>query len=196
MSQPAAGVILAAGRGLRFGSDKLLAALDGQPLLQHVLDRAAEAGLAPVVVVLPPGAAAKEKAISWRSERRVVNPRPEQGISTSLRIGLGVLRRSSPAVGRAIVLLGDQPRLGPAQLDVLLALPADPDRPIAVPRYADGRPGNPVLLERAAWPLAAGLSGDRGMSQLFAERPELVRYVQLPGANPDVDTPQDLAALR
>ena len=196
MSQAAAGVVLAAGRGLRFGGDKLLAPLDGRPLLQHVLDRAAEAGLAPVVVVLPPGAAAKEKAISWRSERRVVNPRPEQGISTSLRIGLGVLRRSFADVQRALVLLGDQPRLGPAQLDALLSLPPDPARPIAVPRYADGRPGNPVLLERAAWPLAAGLAGDRGMSQLFGERPELVRYVAVPGTNPDVDTPRDLATLR
>lgn len=195
MSAAAAAVILAAGRGLRFGGDKLLAPLDGQPLLQHVLDRAAEAGLGPVVVVLPPGAAAKEKAIAWRSERRVVNPRPDHGISTSLRIGLGVLRRSYPDVQRAIVLLGDQPRLGRAQLDLLLALPPDPGRPIAVPRYADGQPGNPVLLERAAWPLAAGLSGDRGMSQLFAERPQLVRYVHVPGTNPDVDTPRDLAAL-
>ena len=33
------GVILAAGRATRFGSPKVLATLDGRPLLQHVVDR-------------------------------------------------------------------------------------------------------------------------------------------------------------
>ena len=95
---------------------------------------------------------------------------------------------------RAVVLLGDQPRLSAAQLDVILAVPRDESRPIVVPRYS-GMPGNPVLLERAAWPLAAQLEGDTGMVQLFATNRDLVRYVDVEGANPDVDTAADLAAL-
>jgi CTP:molybdopterin cytidylyltransferase MocA len=95
---------------------------------------------------------------------------------------------------RAVVLLGDQPRLSIAQLDVILAAPGDESRPIVVPRYS-GVPGNPVLLERAAWPLAAQLEGDTGMVQLFATNRDLVRYVDVEGANPDVDTATDLAAL-
>ena len=63
-----------------------------------------------------------------------------------------------------------------------------------MPRYS-GSPGNPVLLERAAWPLAEGLTGDAGMVQLIRSRPELVRYVDLDGANPDIDTRSDLEAL-
>ena len=47
-----AAVVLAAGAGSRFGGGKLLASLDGRPVLQHVLDRVAEAGLGDVVVVL------------------------------------------------------------------------------------------------------------------------------------------------
>ena len=60
---------------------------------------------------------------------------------------------------------------------------------------ADGAP-NPVLVRRAAWALAAGLSGDRGLGPLLAARPELVLEVAVDGANPDVDTPADLAALQ
>jgi CTP:molybdopterin cytidylyltransferase MocA len=52
-----------------------------------------------------------------------------------------------------------------------------------------------VLLDRAAWPLALALTGDRGMSQVIAQRPDLVRYLDLPGTNPDVDTQAELAAL-
>jgi CTP:molybdopterin cytidylyltransferase MocA len=95
-----------------------------------------------------------------------------------------------------LVLLGDQPRLELAQIDAILAAPRDAERPIIVPRYADGRPGNPALLEKDAWPLAEDLTGDRGMVQLFAAHAELVRYVDVPGSNPDVDTPPDLAALQ
>ena len=76
----------------------------------------------------------------------------------------------------------------------MAGLDRDPSRPIVVPRYSDGRTGNPVALEPEAFRLAATLTGDRGMSQLFTEHPHLVRYVDVPGTNPDVDTPTDLAA--
>ncbi|CAN5803401.1 nucleotidyltransferase family protein [soil metagenome] len=186
-----AGLVLAAGLSSRFGSAKLLAGLDGRPILQHVLDLATAASLDPVVVVVN-DRITHDQSIAWRDELRVTNPQPESGISGSLRLGLAALR-ASPAQ-RVLVLLADQPVLDRAQVEAILASVPIAARPFVVPRYG-GAPGNPVLLERSAWSLAAGLSEDRGMVQVFADRPELVRYVDLPGANPDVDTPEDLAAL-
>ena len=188
----AAALVLAAGAGKRFGGQKLLAELHGTPILQFPLDLAHAAGLRPVVVVLGTDVPAFERALTWRDEIRVVNPRPVEGISTSVRLGLAAIARTDAT--RAVVLLGDQPRLSAAQLDAILAMPVDESRPIVVPRYS-GVPGNPVLLERAAWPLAAQLRGDSGMAQLFATNPDLVRYVDIDGANPDIDTAADLAAL-
>lgn len=187
-----AAIVLAAGRGTRFGGAKMLAELDGRPILQHVLDAAAGAGLKPVVVVLAADAKAVHAAMSWRDEFVTPNDELERGISYSLQIGIWALLESH--VARTLVLLGDQPRLSAHQLRPILASPLDAKRPIVVPRY-DGIPGNPVLLERAAWPLAHQLTGDQGMSQLFASRPDLTRYVDIEGDNPDVDTPADLAAL-
>jgi len=169
--------------------------LDGRPILQHVLDVAAVSVLGPVVVVLGDAAAEIERAMTWRGELRVVNPDPDRGLSSSVQLGLATLAAEAPEVRRAVVLLGDQPRLGADQLGLLLDQPLDAARPIVVPRYADGRPGNPVLLEREAWPLAETLDGDRGMVQLFAAHSALVRYVDVPGANTDVDTPDDLARI-
>jgi molybdenum cofactor cytidylyltransferase len=188
----AAALILAAGAGKRFGGQKLLADLHGTPILQFPLDLAHAAGLRPVAVVLGMDVPAFERALAWRDEIRVVNPRPDEGISTSVRLGLDAIARTKAT--RAVVLLGDQPRLSAAQLDAILATPVDGSRPIVVPHYS-GVPGNPVLLERAAWPLAAQLRGDSGMAQLFAANPGLVRYVDIDGANPDIDTAADLAAL-
>jgi molybdenum cofactor cytidylyltransferase len=189
MSAPrTAGLVLAAGRARRFGSDKLSATLEGRPLLQHVIDAAAAAALTPLIVIV----GEVERRLEWRGARPLRNPDPDRGLSSSLRLGLDELAAEAE-VGRAVVLLGDQPRVSVAVIERLLS--AATDRPMVVPRYADGAPGNPVVLERAVWPLAAALGGDRGMSQLFAARPDLVAYVDMPGTNPDVDTPADLAAL-
>ncbi|CAN5601204.1 hypothetical protein BH23CHL7_BH23CHL7_21150 [soil metagenome] len=185
----AAGLILAAGASIRFGTDKLAAQLRGRPVLQHVLDAAADAALHPIVVVI-----ARQRAeVDWRGARPVINPQPGSGLSSSVRVGLEAL--ADERVSTVVVLLGDQPLVSPDTIRRLLAEPRDDAHPIIVPRYADGRAGNPVIVDRTAWVLASGLSGDRGMSQLFAARPDLVRYVSVLGVNPDVDTPADLAAL-
>ncbi len=187
-------VVLAAGASSRFGSPKLLAPLDGRPLLQHALDAVALAGLRDVVVVLGDGARDVEAAVAWRAERRVVNPRPQDGLSSSLRVGLDAAA-DDPAVDAVVVVLGDQPSVRPEVLRAVVAAAGTTPRPIVRPRYADDDAPNPVLVRRAAWALAAGLEGDRGLGPLLASRPELVAEIPVDGSNPDVDTVEDLARL-
>lgn len=189
-----AAIVLAAGASSRFGSNKLLAPLGGRPILQHVLDAVAEAGLDDTVVVLGDDAAAVEAAIAWSSERRVVNERPQDGLSSSLRVGLDAAAED-PATEAVLVVLGDQPTIRPSVIDAVVRAADGSPAPFVQAHYAaDGAP-NPVLVRRQAWAMAAGLSGDRGLGPLLAARPELVLAVDVEGANPDVDTPADLAAL-
>lgn len=180
-----AAVILAAGLATRFGGHKLVAPIDGRPMLQHVLDVAAAAPLTRVVVVLGADAAEIEAACEWRDERRVINPDTVSGLAGSVRVGLRALEDSQ--AGRAVVLLGDQPFLKLDQLGTVLRARGA----IVVATYA-GVPGNPVVLDRSLWSLAGSLEGDRGLSQLFEARRDVVRYVAVPGTNPDIDTRADL----
>lgn len=189
-----AAIVLAAGASSRFGSPKLLAALRGRPVLQHTLDAVAAAGLADTVVVLGERREAIEAAVTWHGERRVTNERPQDGLSSSVRVGLDAAAED-PAVDAVLIVLGDQPAIDPGAIRAVLAASEGRDEPFVRARYAaDGAP-NPVLVRRAAWAMTAGLSGDRGLGPLLAERPDLVLAVDVPGANPDVDTPADLAAL-
>jgi molybdenum cofactor cytidylyltransferase len=183
-----AGLILAAGLGTRFGGRKLLAPIDGKPMLQHVLDLAAAADLSRVVIVLGREAEVIEANCRWRDELRVRNYTPEQGLASSVKTGLWTLLRLN-AIQRVVVLLGDEPFLTVDQLRVVLAAAGQ----IVVPRF-DGRPGNPVVLDRSTWQLAARIEGDRGFSQVFSAYPNLVTYVDVPGTNRDIDTPGDLAS--
>ena len=85
------GLVLAAGAGSRFGGGKMLASVAGRPVLQHVLDALADAGIDEVVVVLGTDAPAVEAAIAWRGETRVANPAPERGLSSSVHVGFDAL---------------------------------------------------------------------------------------------------------
>jgi CTP:molybdopterin cytidylyltransferase MocA len=200
-----AGLLLAAGLGRRFGGAKLAAPLDGRPLVTHVLDtlRGAlgDGVLQRALVVAAPARSSSADARAVRRAARereldvVTNDDPQAGLSRSLQLGLRALE--STAADAVIVLLADQPATRP---DVLAALVAEWRRTaaaIVIPRYraAGGAPGNPVLLGRATWPLALALRGDTGMSVIARERPELVAYLDVEGANPDVDRREDLASL-
>ena len=187
-------IVLAAGASRRFGSPKLLAPLDGRPLLQHTLDAVAAAGLDDVVVVVGDEAIVIEAAIAWRGERRVRNPRPGDGLSSSLRLGLEAVAED-PSVQAVLVVLGDQPSLRPAVVSAVLRTAEVATQPIIRVRYADDEAPNPVLIRRQAWALASGMTGDRGLGPLLLARPELVAEVDVPGRNPDVDVPGDLARV-
>jgi molybdenum cofactor cytidylyltransferase len=194
-----AAVVLAAGRGERFGSAKQLALLEGRPLLAHVLGavssaRPSLADVVDTVVVLGFHAEDVERAVAAESAgfRVVRNPDPSRGLASSLRTGLASL---GPDIDGALIVLGDQPRVRPDVIEAIADAWAAGTAVAAVPRYADGGGRNPALLDRRAWHLAGGLTGDRGMASIMAGDPTLALVVDVAGSNPDVDTPADLAAL-
>ncbi|HEY7451647.1 MAG TPA: nucleotidyltransferase family protein [Candidatus Limnocylindria bacterium] len=179
---PVAAVILAAGLGRRFGRPKATASLAGASFLDRVSARAADAGLDPVIAVVPPRTATPTEVTA------VVNPAPERGLSSSLQLGIGAV----PAGHAALILLVDQPTLERTALEAILG--ARGHRPV-VAASADARLGPPVLLEPDAFPLATALSGDIGLREVLAANPELVQAVPVPAHAPDVDTPADLERL-
>jgi CTP:molybdopterin cytidylyltransferase MocA len=70
-----------------------------------------------------------------------------------------------------------------------------PATPFIVPLYAAYLGANPVIARLSIWRLADELAGDRGFGPVLGSHPELVRVVDVDGANPDVDTVADLDRL-
>jgi CTP:molybdopterin cytidylyltransferase MocA len=188
-----AAVILAAGAGSRFGGSKLLARLEGRPILAHVVDTARAAGLDPIVVVGPPTGEMDE--LDLGPVRRVTNETPQEGLSSSVRLGLRELELE-PSVTAALILPGDQPRVRPETIaELLAALDETPDVPFVAARHVDDGSPNPVAARRSVWRLADELAGDHGFGPVLSGHPELVRWIDVAGSNPDVDTRADLAQL-
>lgn len=197
-----AGLILAAGTGSRFGGGKMRARLDDRPLITHVLATARGAGLGRLVIVLGDDASTVRADLLAADPAVLdgvlvaINPAAERGLATSLRLGLALTTADPPPDG-VIILLGDQPRVRSDVIAAVMAAAsaAPPDARAVAPTYHDDAAPNPVLLLPQAWPLVAGLEGDRGIGPLLTLRPDLVVRVPAAGSNPDVDTREDLAAM-
>ncbi len=191
-----AAVVLAAGRSSRMGgANKLLAELDGRPLLLHAVDAALASQAKPVVVVAGNDAARIGNLLADRKVALVENPDFAGGLSTSLAAGL---RNLDPQTDGAVVLLGDMPRIGPKAIDRLIASfnPTE-GRAICVPTYG-GKRGNPVLWGRRFFAEMETLAGDVGAKHLIGDYAELVAEVAMPddAVLVDIDTPEELAAAR
>jgi CTP:molybdopterin cytidylyltransferase MocA len=189
-----AGVVLAAGGASRFGSPKQLAELDGVPLLQHAVDAIlAVPAIEPVVVVLGAEAARVRAAVDFGDARVVECPEWADGMAASLRCGVA----AAGDCDWAIVTLGDQPRVTPQVIAAVMDhAEAAPAGTAAVRATYDGAPGHPVALSRAILPEVAALRGDVGARDLLA-RPDVATFEAGRLCDPaDVDTPQQLEALR
>ncbi|UAJ12059.1 nucleotidyltransferase family protein [Polymorphobacter megasporae] len=187
-------IVLAAGRSTRMGAaNKLIADLDGKPVVAHVVDAIAAAGLPPPIVVVGHMAAAVRAALGQRRATYVTAPDFAEGMSRSLRTGLA----AAPLDWRAaIIALGDMPSVD-AETYAALAAAAIDRVPVVIPTW-HGKRGNPLAWSRAHWTELSGVTGDGGGKVLLAALSD--RLVELPVDDPgilaDVDTPEALAALR
>jgi molybdenum cofactor cytidylyltransferase len=190
-----AAIVLAAGRATRMGANKLLAELDGVPIVRHAVTAALASRARPVVVVTGHQRAAVEAALAGLDVRFADNPDHEMGMAGSLRAGLGAL---PAAIDGALICLGDMPRIRGAHLDAIMAgFEPGLDGSIVVPTCERKR-GNPVLWARRYFAEMASLEGDVGARGLLARYADQVRTVAIddPAILLDVDTPEALAELR
>lgn len=188
-------LVLAAGRSSRMGAaNKLLAEVDGKPMVVCAVDTALASRARPVVVVVGHDADRVRTAVGSRPVTIVENPDYAAGMSTSLQRGLAAF---GPEVDGVLVCLADMPRVTAATLDRLIAAfnPVE-GRAICLPTW-NGKRGNPVLWARRFFPEMAAIHGDVGARHLIGEHAELVCEVAMPddGILVDIDTPDALAAI-
>jgi nicotine blue oxidoreductase len=190
-----AGLLLAAGGGRRLGGrPKALLEHRGRPLVEHAVEVLRAAGCARVHVVL--GAAAE--VVRERAELTgcvlVDNPDWEQGMGSSLRAGLASL--AGTGASAALVLLVDQPGIGPAAVARVLA--AYKDGTSLVSAAYDGVRGHPVLFGASHWAgIAAAATGDRGARDYLKAHEDAITLVECGDVAQayDIDTRGDLVHL-
>ncbi|MGE5836840.1 MAG: nucleotidyltransferase family protein [Acidobacteriota bacterium] len=185
-------IVPAAGKAERFGGGKLIADIDGEPLLNRTLRSLIDGGVEKLVVVLAPGATfTTVQLLSDPRVRRVVNPNPERGMFSSILIGLAA-EDGDPI----LVLPGDMPFVKAETVGAMLNEATRTGR-IVSPRFG-GRHGHPVafpgtlkaeiLKADVASTLATVLQAHHGQRTSIE--------VSDPGVHRDVDARADLASIK
>lgn len=188
-----AGIVLAAGEGSRMGRTKQLLPFRGQTILECVVDSALASSLHRVIVVIGHRADAIEPLLKGRGVTTVLNPMFGKGQSTSLKAGLQAVTEETDAV---LFLLGDQPLITPATINLILSAYDASPSPIVLPVFA-GRRGNPVLFSRETFPRIEALTEDRGARPLFEEYAHGILTVPVSDSSIhfDIDTEEDYRRL-
>lgn len=170
------GIMLAAGRGERFGTNKLLIEVAGRPLICHSLMNCVASRLTEVVVVLGAERDDVEREIRRHFPgevkiRLVVNEDSERGMMSSLKAGIRTLGEKSPGV---MVLLADMPLVTTATIDRLIGT-FEKGEGIVVPE-CEGELRHPRILPARIFPEFLVLGDDeKGTAVLDRHRESIVR---------------------
>jgi molybdenum cofactor cytidylyltransferase len=190
------GIILAGGLSTRMGAEKLLLKLDGTPVLLWVVRAALESSLQRVILVTGPRRELSAVCAPVESNprlRRITNPLPEQGMSSSLRLGLS--RVSDDAAG-ALILLADQPRVTAEVIDELLRVFGQDHSRIVLPTIS-GRRTTPVLFPSDLFPQLLATEGDIGGRLVVDHNLARVVTVEMRARydDADLDTMEDFESM-
>ena len=179
-SGPAAGVLLAAGAGVRYGMPKVLAAEGGW--LRRAVAALAGGGCDDVVVVL--GAALVDVPAPARA---VVASDWARGLSASLRAGIAAIE-PGPAQF-AVLHTVDTPDVGADVVRRVLTAARSSDDGLARATYG-GRPGHPVAIARRHWAdLVSMAHGDEGGRAFLRDRATAGVDCSDLASGVDIDTP-------
>lgn len=180
-------VLMASGAGSRFGSNKLLAEVEGTPLIQRafsalpvaLFDRAVVVSRHHDILVLA----------AQKGYHAFENPLAHLGQSVSITLGLAALEDMTGV----LFAVCDQPWLTRASVRRLLAaFRTDPTRITAL--GWQGERGNPVIFPADLFPDLFSLEGDIGGGAVIRAHPDRLTVVEAHGADElrDVDRREDL----
>ena len=183
-------LVMAAGNGARFGSNKLEASFAGKSLFSLAL-AAIPAGVFTCVTVV-----SQYPELLWEAEQAgfcaILNDRPEDGISRTIRLGTQAMERCDAI----LYMVSDQPLLRADTVRRLAdAWRAEPERIISAAH--GGHRGNPCLFPARFFPELCALEGDRGGSSVIRRHEDVLRLVETDEHELfDCDTKQALEILR
>ena len=188
-------LVLAAGPSSRLGRPKQLLPWGGPTLLEKVVRQTLAWPVDSVWVVLGSGYEEILEVVDFGDAGVIENPEWEEGMASSLRVGLDAASRD-PSTEAAFIVMGDQPGIDPAVVKALLDHRRSSDALAIVPKYRYVR-GHPVLVARSLWARLMSLEGDQGGRNLLQAHPEWVEEVFFEQLAPrDVDTGDDVTDLQ
>lgn len=187
-------VILAAGESRRLGEPKQNVLHNGESLLQHAVKTAVYSACRPVIIIL--GAYAEEIQLQIKEQTVVIyhNPQWQEGMASSIRLGIKMLQQTEAGVSAVIFMVCDQPHVNTELLDDLINTKAATGKDIVASSY-NNTLGVPVLFDKKFFPELLLLKGGEGAKKLLLKHKNSLVSVPFPLGSIDIDTAKDYEAL-
>ena len=184
-------IILAAGASGRMGKAKQTLEIEqGKSMLRKTAEAALETSLRPVVVVV----GAHKKEVVPELERLGVtiidNSKWEDGLASSMTIGLAGLYMMHKGLTGAVVLVCDQPYVNPELLEYLVRRLNDSDKKAVVCRYGESW-GFPALIGSSFFSEITHLTGEEDVTEVLKNYEKELDFVDFDKGNVDINTPEE-----
>lgn len=189
-------ILLAAGQSSRFeGRDKLLADLEGRPVLEHSARLPEMTKDDAHFAVVRSEDTQRENVLEDLGWTVLKNPDAARGQSTSLKCAIkAVIERS--IIDQVVILLGDMPRVGSGHISKLLEAANRADV-TAIMSRSDTLSCPPALFKREHFESLLQLKGEQGAKRIFDALDTGAITLPIDDASAqDIDTPADLARIR
>jgi molybdenum cofactor cytidylyltransferase len=185
-------VILAAGMSTRMGRPKLIMPLDGKAVVHYVIQASLMSDINEVIVVTGTRSGPIETSLGMELDKRirfVTNHRPEDGMSSSMRVGLQALTQECDGV---LFLLGDQPWIDVSTINRLISVFENDPHRIVVPAVHNRRT-TPALFPKRLFAELSRVEGDVGGREVLQANLASVLFVEMGQSynDQDIDTPDD-----
>jgi molybdenum cofactor cytidylyltransferase len=187
-------VVLAGGQSSRLGSPKQLLPYSGSTLLRHTVDVAIDADFGPVIVVTGANSMEVKQALTGLKIQVVDNPGWQEGMASSLRVGLQEMLVSHPETDGIIFMVCDQPYVNKSVLLCLIEAQLSTGKAVAASSY-QGKAGTPALFHHSFFEKLMELKGDKGARMIIAAHPNDVAEVTFEEGAIDIDTKEDYEQL-
>ena len=189
-------VILAAGASSRLGEPKQNLEFRGKSLLNHAIDVALESKCNFIVVVT--GAFNYDVFIPANGHsghiKILQNPLWQEGIASSIRLGLTYLQDNSSHLKEVIFMVCDQPFVNSDLLNSLLNEKYASGKHIVACAYQNTL-GTPVLFDKSYFEILKNVKGDEGAKKIVFNNMNNVEAIPFPYGYLDIDTKQDYDLL-
>jgi molybdenum cofactor cytidylyltransferase len=181
-------VILAAGASSRMGAPKQLLLVDGKTLIKRICDTAMDTSCHPIVTVL----GANRNLIRKETERMPItvidNPQWENGMSSSIKMGLAGAYMTEKAIEAAIFLTVDMPYVSAELINKMIEKAESDEKIEIVACKYDGQIGVPVLFKRSIFTDLLELTGDEGAKKVVIKNKDKTVFIDFPEGKLDLDT--------
>ena len=185
-----AAIILAAGESSRLGQPKQNLAFNGQTLLESAVDAALQSQCNPIIVVL---GANSDKINSIAATVTLYNEEWQEGMASSIRTGINKINNDL-SIGKAIILLCDQPFVSAELLNTMIDKQIETGKPIIACTYSETT-GVPVLFDRMFFAELLALKGQEGAKKIIKDHASEIATIPFEQGSVDIDTPEDFEKL-